>query len=213
MEEGKIYGGARSREPFAKERCGETEGEAMGSLQHIGAQRLEAGACEENAAYGCLFCRTGKEQSVADCVQASCPDVRAITMRKIRYRTCKKTKWTEEAIVLPGYVFFRAPSYIEPVLSFPLESVIRVLSVEGDWHLHGADEQFARWLFQYDGLLSLSKAYRDGDRIRIAGGPLKDMEGKIRRVDKRGCSGQVVLSFNGKEITTWLSFELIDRID
>ena len=75
------------------------------------------------------------------------------------------------------------------------------------------DEQFVRWLFRYDGLLSLSQAYRDGDRILIISGPMKDVEGRIRRVDKRGCSGQVLLSFNGREIPTWLSFELIDRID
>ena len=69
------------------------------------------------------------------------------------------------------------------------------------------------WLFRYDGLLSLSQAYRDGDRIRIISGPMKDVEGGIRRVDKRGMSGQVLLSFNDREIPTWLSFELIDRID
>lgn len=185
----------------------------MGSFQHEGAQPIEANAHEKNIAYGCLFCMTGKEQSVAERVQAACPDVRAITMRKIKYRTCRKVKQTEEAIVLPGYVFFKAPSYIEPVLIFPRQNVIRALSMEGDWRLRGADEEFARWLFRYDGLLSLSQAYRDGDRIRIISGPLKDMEGRIRRVDKRGMSGQVLLSLNGREIPTWLSFELIDRMD
>ena len=185
----------------------------MGSFQHEGAQPIEANAHEKNIAYGCLFCMTGKEQSVAERVQVACPDVRAITMRKIKYRVCKKVKRTEEAIVLPGYVFFQAPSYIEPVLVFPKQNVIRTLSMEGDWRLRGADEEFARWLFRYDGLLSLSQAYRDGDRIRIISGPLKDMEGRIRRVDKRGMSGQVLLSFNGREIPTWLSFELIDRMD
>lgn len=185
----------------------------MGSLQHENAQRLEAETHEENIAYGCLFCVTGKEQSVAESVQSACPEVRAITMRKIKYRTSQKVKWTEEAVVLPGYVFFQAPSYIEPVLVFPRQNVIRALSTEGDWRLRGADEAFTRWLFRYDGLLSLSQAYRDGDRIRIVSGPLKDMEGRIRRVDKRGMSGQVILSFNGREIPTWLSFELIDRMD
>lgn len=56
----------------------------MDSFQHEGAQPIEANAHEENIAYGCLFCMTGKEQSVAERVQTVCPDVRAITMRKIR---------------------------------------------------------------------------------------------------------------------------------
>ena len=38
------------------------------------------------------------------------------------------------------------------------------------------------------------------------------MEGKIKQVDKRGKSGQVVLSFYGKEISVWLGFELIESI-
>ena len=91
----------------------------MGSLQQENPQRLDADEQEESVAYGCLFCTTGKEQSVAERVQAACPDVRAITMRKIKYRTSKKVKRTEEEIVLPGYVFFQAPSYIEPMLVFP----------------------------------------------------------------------------------------------
>ena len=99
------------------------------------------------------------------------------------------------------------------MLVFPRQNVIKTLSMEGDWRLHGTDEEFARWLFRYNGLLNLSQAYRDGDRIRIISGPLKDMTGKIRRVDKRGMSGQVLLSFNGREIPTWLSFELIDRMN
>lgn len=79
--------------------------------------------------------------------------------------------------------------------------------------MSGADERFVRWLFRYEGLLSLSQAYREGDRIRIVSGPLKDMEGRIRRIDKRGLSGQVILSFNGRDILIWLEFELVEPIE
>ena len=48
---------------------------------------------------------------------------------------------------------------------------------------------------------------RKGNRIRITFGPLKDMEEKIKRVDKRGMSGQVILSFYGKDIPVWLGFD------
>ena len=71
--------------------------------------------------------------------------------------------------------------------------------------------RFARWLLGYDGLLSFSQAHREGDSIRILRGPLKDMEGRIVRVDKRGRSGQVLLNFNGREIAVWLGFELVEE--
>lgn len=191
----------------------QSEGEAIRSP---GQNETVSSSCgldsSQNVAYGCLFCVTGKEQSVVDRIQTLRSDVRAVTMRKIRYRTCKKVKTTEEVIVLPSYVFFQASSYAEPVVDFPRDNVIRTLSIDGDWRLRGADEDFARWLFRYDGLLNLSQAYREGDRIRIASGPLKDVEGKIRRVDRRGLSGQVVLTFNGREILIWLNFEMIDPL-
>lgn len=147
MAKGEIYEGAKEpRKPCAKQ-AARSEGEAMGGFQYEGAQRIEANLHEENIAYGCLFCMTGKEQSVAERIQAACPDVRAITMRKINYRVCKKVKRTEEVIVLPGYVFFQAPSYIEQVLIFHRQNMIRTLSTEGDWRLRGADEQFTRLAF------------------------------------------------------------------
>lgn len=94
-----------------------------------------------------------------------------------------------------------------------MQSVIRVLAMDnGRWRLQGDDERFARWVFQHDGLLGFSQAYKENDEIRIISGPLKEMEGKIKRVDKRGMSGQVVLSFHGKEIPVWLGFELVEMI-
>ena len=163
--------------------------------------------------YGCLFCITGKEQSIVDQIQNSCPDVRATAMRQLKYRTCKKVKTQEETILLPSYVFFEAPSSMEPSAEFPRQNIIRVLSTDdGMWQLQGEDERFVKWVFQYDGLLGFSQAYKENDRIRIISGPLKDMEGKITRVDKRGKSGQVVLSFYGKEIAIWLGFELVESV-
>ena len=169
---------------------------------------------KQKMSYGCLFCMTGKEKSVADQIQTNCPNVRATAMRQLKYRTCKKVKTREEAILLPSYVFFEAPSSMEPSIEFPTQNIIRILSLDsGIWQLQGEDERFVKWLFQYDGLLGFSKAYyKEGDQIRIISGPLKDMEGKIKRVDKRGMSGQVTLSFYGKDISVWLGFELIKTV-
>lgn len=165
------------------------------------------------ASYGCIFCKTGKERSVAEQIQNTCAGVRAVTMRQIKYRTFQKVKTREEAILLPGYVFFEAPASIAPFAEFPKQNIIRILFTDsGVWQLRGEDERFVKWLFRYDGLLGLSQAYKEGERIRIISGPLKDMEGNIRRVDKRGMSGQVILNFYGKVVPVWLGFELISPI-
>ena len=74
-------------------------------------------------AYGCLFCITGKEQNVVEQIQTVCPDVRATTMRQLKYRTCKKVKTREEALLLPSYIFFEAPSQMKPFIDFPKQNV------------------------------------------------------------------------------------------
>ena len=173
----------------------------------------EGEALPEKRAYGCLFCITGKEKVVAEELECVCPGIRAIAARQEKHKSVKGRKMKTEAVFLPSYVFFEAPWSFQPVEAFPHDNIIRVLTVErGIWQLSGEDEHFARWLFSYNGLLEFSKAYREGSKVRIASGPLKDMEGRIQRIDKRGRSGQVVLEFNGKTMPVWLGFDLLDTI-
>ena len=213
-EDDEAYEGASCRESrMYVVRAGRSEGEAMREDELAGHIPETEDEQPQERSFGCLFCITGKEQSIVDQIQTSCPDVRATAMRQLKYRTCKKVKTQEEAILLPSYVFFEAPSTMEPSVEFPRQNIIRILSTDdGMWQLQGEDERFVKWLFQYGGLLGFSQAYKENDRIRIISGPLKDMEGKIKQVDKRGKSGQVVLSFYGKEISVWLGFELIESI-
>ena len=162
--------------------------------------------------YGCLFCKTGREERVAEQIRSVCPEVQTTTMRQLKYRTHNGEKCLEESLLLPSYVFFEAAGGADVSALAELQDVIRILSMDaGVWQLQGEDERFARWLLGYDGLLSFSQAHREGDSIRILRGPLKDMEGRIVRVDKRGRSGQVLLNFNGREIAVWLGFELVEE--
>lgn len=164
----------------------------------------------ERKVYGCLFCTTGKEMAVARMIENLCPEVRAIAARQEKHKSVQGVKSKVEAVILPSYVFFEAPAEMENVPWMPATDVIRVLSYEGDWRLAGEDERFTKWLFQYDGILRFSTAYREGERIRIVSGPLKDMEGQIKRIDKRGRSGQVALRFNGRTVLIWLGFDLVN---
>lgn len=170
-------------------------------------------AADAPVEYGCLFCLTGREETVAERIRVNCPGIHAVTMRKMKYRTSRGVKSSEESLLLPGYVFFRARADANPMCDLPKIDVIRILTTDvGEWRLCGGDRRFAEWLFQYDGLLDFSRAYREGERIRIIAGPLKDMEGKIARIDKRGRSGQIIVDFHDRPIAIWLGFELVDAL-
>lgn len=56
-------------------------------------------------AYGCVFCITGKEQAVAECIQQVCPEVRATAVFQEKYKSVCGKKSKIKAVVLPGYVF------------------------------------------------------------------------------------------------------------
>lgn len=165
------------------------------------------------AQYGCVFCATGREAVVAQMIEAAgrAWGVRAVAARQEKHKSENGQKSKVIAVVLKSYVFFRAPADMPDIAWMPRGEIIRVLTYEdGDWRLMGEDGQFAEWLFSYDGLLRFSTAYREGERIRIVSGPLKDMEGQIRRIDKRGRSGQVAIEFNHKVTLVWLGFDLVN---
>lgn len=166
----------------------------------------------EKTAYGCVFCITGKEEAVANRIQRQCPQIRALTARQEKYHSCQGKKDRVEAILLPGYVFIEAPMDFDMGL-LPREDVHACLRTDGAWQLAGEDRRYVEMIFRYNGLLGFSKAYREGDRIHILSGPLKDMEAWIVRIDRRGRSGQVKMDIGGRSVLVWLGFELVEDVD
>ncbi|MBQ8953633.1 MAG: hypothetical protein IJ048_05920 [Clostridia bacterium] len=160
--------------------------------------------------FGCVFCLTGQEHLAARSLERDWDIVRARPVSVLKWRTDKGRKSLEPEVVFPSYVFFEADGDFEPHGRMP-DGCLKVLkSSEDEWRLAGYDKWFAGWLLDQDGEIGLSKARRVGDRIQIQQGPLKDLEGCIVKVDKRGRSGQVKLDVNGRTLTVWLGFELLD---
>ena len=171
----------------------------------------EATPVKEGRAYGCIFCVTGREQEVARRIQSMCPEIRATAVLQEKHKSVNGRKSRIWAVMLPGYVFFEAPDAPATISRIPKRDVIRVLKGnEQGWQLVDRDYEFADWLFSYDGRVGFSTAYHEGDRIHIVSGPLKDMEGWITRIDRRGRSGQVTVRIGGREMKVWLGFDLLE---
>lgn len=163
-------------------------------------------------AYGCIYCLTGREQAVAEHIRCACSEVRATAAMQEKHKSVDGRKSRVQMVMLPGYVFFEAPDDVNIITRFPKTDVVRILmGNDQDWRLTGSDYTFAKWLFSYNGCIGFSTAYQEGDRIRIASGPLKDMEGMISRIDRRGRSGQITARFDQRDVKLWLGFELIEK--
>lgn len=165
-------------------------------------------------AYGCLFCVTGKEGHVVSHICESYPDVRTIVAQREKIRKINGCRKKEKELLLPGYVFFEADDDFQPLNCFRMNGVIRVLAEDQNaWQLQGRDRDFAQWLFEWNGLLETSTAYRENDRIRIAEGPLKDLEGQISKIDRHSRRGRVDVDFHGQTFTVWLSFDIVEPMN
>ena len=166
----------------------------------------------EGQAYGCLFCRTGKEKRIAGEIRAELPEIDVIFAEKLRKRRQGGGFLEESVPLFPGYLFFRTDAEFNAQPLARRHDVYRLLrSPGGIWHLGGDDLALARNLFRQSGVVGFSKAYYEGDRIRVTEGLLKDYEGRILRVNRRTQTAQIALGMDGREITIWLGFELMER--
>ena len=162
--------------------------------------------------YGCIFCITGMENAVAQQIEYACDDVRAIVARLVKPRTSQGKKYTEESILFPGYIFFETLKSKDPLQRIPKENILSILTTDGsDWRLYGKDESLVKWLFSYNGVVPFSKAYQEGDRIKIICGPLKDLQADVQKVDKRNRSALVSLTFCNRTVKVWLSYEIVEK--
>lgn len=166
-----------------------------------------------NRAYGCIFCRTGNEEQLARSIEREMPELQIFFAAKTRLRRQGGRLIEEQVRLFPGYLFFSADEDFQPRSLQRHEDVFRVLrDSKGGWRLHGEDGAFARALFAQNGVIGLSKAYYEGDRIRIAEGMLKMYEGRILRVNRRSQTAQVSVGVGGQQVCIWLGFELIDKM-
>lgn len=166
----------------------------------------------EKRAYGCIFCRTGNEQLLIQSLEKEHSGIRVISASKKRMRRQGKMLIEEQVPLFPGYLFFCAEEEFDSRMLIYKEDIFRILhDSEGCWQLRGEDEAFARALFEQDGVIGLSRAYYEGDRIRIVEGMLKMYEGRILRVNHRSHTAQVCVGVAGQEVTVWLGFEVIDK--
>ncbi|MDO4867175.1 MAG: hypothetical protein Q4C10_11530 [Clostridia bacterium] len=177
--------------------------------------QTDAGATlsRDSEQYGCLFCRTGREESVIRQLEKRFPGIEAIAPVKLRRRRMGGMLVDERVSLFPGYVFFRNVELATFGLMNRLEHVLRLLTYrDGTWWLHGWDEQLARRLFEAGGVVGYSTAYFDeGQRIHILEGFLKDHEGSITRVNRRAKTAEVRVDLHGKQFYVWLGFEVIDE--
>ena len=60
--------------------------------------------------YGCLFCRTGAEATIAYYINQSITDVEVVAPTRTRRKMVAGKAVEDQVQLLPGYIFFRTES-------------------------------------------------------------------------------------------------------
>lgn len=181
---------------------------SAGSSQDVSIQHNVA---DQQLALGCVFCKTGQEEAAARLLNTTPRMHNAFVPKKVEHHSQKGIRTTTQKVLFPGYVFFQAePDWHPTLLMYHVDYILRILTKDGSWHLHGDDAQLVQWRIEHDGLLGMSKAYAEGTRVIIKSGPLKELEGIITKVDRHNRNGMVTLDLFGRKTNVWLPFELVE---
>ncbi len=66
-------------------------------------------------------------------------------------------------------------------------------------------------LLSKDDIIDFSKVYIENSKVLVKSGPLKGMEGIIRKIDKRKNRAKILLNFMGREKTIDVGIEVLSN--
>lgn len=102
-------------------------------------------------------------------------------------------KWRlEEHAVMPGYLFAETEK-LDADQYFRMKYMPGVIRILGEpTPLSEEESRWIRWLCR-EHPIELSSVYKDGDEVLIMSGPLKNLEGRIERINYRSRKAQITV--------------------
>ncbi len=173
--------------------------------------------------YFTIQVRTGSEDKFIKLFSHIHPDLQTrlvFPRRRLKVRHEGKTV-DELSPVFPGYIFVETEAYgtelkLDPRLYWAIrktDGFFRFLKSNQDVRpLEGKDLSTVRHFIGFGPVAEKSKVwFDDNDRIVIAEGPLKGLEGSIVKVDKRKGRAKIKLDLYDDSFSIDLAFEVIAR--
>lgn len=157
----------------------------------------------------CLFCVSGREHKVVSWLKAA--GYIPIAPQVVRWKTAANVVCKSLCQLLPGYVFFDAEEVTDWSSIQAHKDVLRVLQYEdGERALRDSDAEFVLCLKKYDGVIEISNAIQVGTKLVFVDGPLKDISGKVIKVNKNRKQVQVSIGGEASMLRTiWCSMDFI----
>lgn len=154
--------------------------------------------------YGCLFCRTGAETTVANRINQTIIGIEAIAPMRTRRKTIAGKVIEEQVQLLPGYLFFRTEAGEQLSQLTRITNVLKLLEYDNlSWELTGKDKEFTEFLFGNNLLQSPHVTFIDG-RLHFEDGFLYRHDDAVIRVNRRKKTAEVRLEIDG--LAFWIGY-------
>jgi len=159
----------------------------------------------------CLFTLQGLEIDISKELNNNYDYLLATPLTKMSHRSNKGHKYDAQEVLLGGYIFVYLKKNYDIFQIRSIKNYFRVLSKENDkGKLVGHDLEYANWVLEKEGLISVSEAIKLDGKVKIVNGPLKDLEGSIVEYSKRNRNCRIEVFLFGQRIDMWLPFDWVD---
>ena len=160
---------------------------------------------EKTWCYGCLFCRTGAETTIAGYINQTITDVEAVVPTRTRRKTVAGKVIEDQVQLLPGYIFFRTKTDEQLSLLTRITNVLKLLEYDNlSWDLTGGDREFAEFLFDNSLLQPPHVTFIDG-RLHFVDSFLYGHDDAVLRVNRRKKTAEVRLEID--RLTFWIGYD------
>ena len=155
--------------------------------------------------YGCLFCRTGAETTIASYINQSIPDVEAVAPTRTRRKTVAGKAIEDQVQLLPGYIFFRTETDEQVPQLTRITNVLKLLEYDNlSWELTVSDREFAEFLFDNDLLHPPHVSFIDG-KLHFEDGFLYGHDDAVLRMNRRKRAAEVRLGID--RLAFWIGYD------
>lgn len=159
----------------------------------------------------CLFTLQGLELNIAEEINNNYDYCIATPLTKMSHRSRKGQKYDVQEVMLGGYIFLYLEKGRDVYKVRSAKNYFKILSRKNDdGKLYGGDLEYAKWVLDVEGMLSVSEAIRLNGKVQIVNGPLKNLEGLIIEYSTRNRNCCIEIDLLGQKIRTWLPFDWID---
>ena len=160
---------------------------------------------EKTWRYGCLFCRTGAEATIASYINQTITNVEAVAPTRTRRKTVAGKTVEDHAQLLPGYIFFRTETDEQAPQLTRITNVLKLLEYDNlSWELTGSDREFAEFLFDNDLLQPPHVSFIEG-KLHFEDGFLYGHDDAVLRVNRRKKTAEVRLEID--RLTFWIGYD------